>query len=275
LKDLCAIGPRISGSAGMKKQQELLKAHFEKHGAQVAFQRFTAKQTSQPRPTEFANIIASWHPERTRRVILCSHYDTRPKADQEPNPRKWDEPFVSANDGTAGAAWLMEMGHHLKSIPAEVGIDLVLFDGEEFIFDGPRPVLLDRDRYFLGSEHFAVEYKRKPPAHKYVGAVLLDMAAGKDASFPIEGHSGTLAGTLTTEIWNIAESLGATAFKKRWADPILDDHLALNRAGIPAVDIIDFGYPHWHRLTDLPDQCSPETMTQVARVLTTWLQRVR
>jgi hypothetical protein len=55
---------------------------------------------------------------------------------------------------------------------------------------------------------------------------------------------------------------------------VLDDHLALNRAGIPAVDIIDFDYKHWHKLTDLPDQCSPETMTAVATVLTVWLQRL-
>src|SRR5690349_5329415 len=50
LRDLCNIGPRVSGSAGMKKQQELLKAHFEKYGAKVEFQRFTARQTSRPKP---------------------------------------------------------------------------------------------------------------------------------------------------------------------------------------------------------------------------------
>jgi hypothetical protein len=41
------------------------------------------------------------------------------------------------------------------------------------------------------------------------------------------------------------------------------------------VDIIDFDYPHWHKLSDVPEQCSGETMAQVAKVLTVWLQRVR
>jgi hypothetical protein len=54
-----------------------------------------------------------------------------------------------------------------------------------------------------------------------------------------------------------------------------DDHVPLNRAGIPAIDVIDFDYEHWHRLTDVPANCSAESMEQVARVLTNWLQRTR
>ena len=56
LKQLCAMGPRISGSAGMKKQQEFLEAHFKKLGGQVTWQRFTAKQTSQDKPVDLAII---------------------------------------------------------------------------------------------------------------------------------------------------------------------------------------------------------------------------
>src|SRR5438105_13076684 len=110
LKELCAIGPRISGSPGMKKQQELLEAHFKKLGAQITWQRFATKHRTQPNAINLANMIVTWHPEQKRRVLICSHYDTRPKADQEDNPREWDRPFVSANDGTGGAAFLMELG---------------------------------------------------------------------------------------------------------------------------------------------------------------------
>jgi Peptidase family M28 len=275
IKELCAIGPRISGSAGMKKQQEVIETHFKKLGGQVNWQRFTAKQNSQPKPVEFANMIVSWNPDNKRRVILCTHYDTRPKADQEENFRKWDDPFVSANDGTAGVAWLMELAHHMKALPLQVGVDFVLFDGEEYVFDGPNPTLSQRDQYFLGSSYFATEYQKKPPGHKYVAAVLQDMAAGKDARFPIEQNSQILAGPLTSSIWRLAGELNVKEFRpelSRYA--VQDDHLALNRAGIPTTDIIDFDYKHWHRLTDLPDQCSPETMTGVATVLTVWLQRV-
>ncbi|MFO0968336.1 MAG: M28 family peptidase [Gemmataceae bacterium] len=83
------------------------------------------------------NIIVSFRSEKKRRVILCSHYDTRPIADQEPNPRDW-RPFLSANDGGSGVAFLMEMAHHLKDLKTSVGVDLVFFDGEEYIFDAKK-----------------------------------------------------------------------------------------------------------------------------------------
>src|SRR5438128_877598 len=91
--------------------------------------------------------------------------DKRPRDqfDQEPDRNKWEEPFVSANDGTAGVAWLMELAHHVKELPTKVGVDFVLFDGEEWVFDGPYNA---KDRYFLGSERFAALYKQNPPKHR-------------------------------------------------------------------------------------------------------------
>jgi hypothetical protein len=278
LKDICKIGPRISGSDGMKKQQELLKKHFETLGGKVEMQTFTARQKSQPRPVEMANMIVSWHPERLRRVILCSHYDTRPIADQEPERRKWTEPFLSANDGGSGVALLMELAHQMKDLKTQVGVDFVLFDGEEYIFD-PIP---DHDKYFFGSEHFAQIYardrsKRNSSSRRleYLGAVLLDMIAGKEPRFPIEQHSWELAPALVERLWRIAAAQGCDSFKVQEGSKVLDDHLALNQKGIPAVDIIDFNYPHWHRLSDVPENCSGDSMYQVARVLTAWLQQVK
>src|SRR5262249_22920243 len=148
-----------------KKQQELVKKHFEEQGAKVRMQSFTAKQRSQKDTVEMANLIASWHPERQRRVIICSHYDTRPIADQEENRRKWTEPFFSANDGGSGVALLMELAHHVKDLKTNVGIDFVLFDGEEYIFD-PAP---DHDRYFFGSEYFGKKYKEDKSTTNYLG----------------------------------------------------------------------------------------------------------
>jgi hypothetical protein len=269
LEAICKIGPRISGTDGMKQQQELVKKHFEARGGKVEFQRFTATPPSQKHPVEMANLIVSWYPERQRRVILCSHYDTRPIADQEPDSRRWNRPFVSANDGGSGVALLMELAHHVGALKTEVGIDFVLFDGEEHIFD-PKS-----DKYFFGSEHFAQVYRRDRPKHRYVGAVLLDMIAGKNARFPVEPYSAVQAGALVRELWGIAAELGCTAFVDRNGQAVLDDHLALNQVGIPAVDVIDFSYQHWHRLSDVPQNCDGERMQQVARVLSVWLERAK
>ncbi len=270
LEELCKIGPRISGTPGMAKQQDMLRRHFEACGAKVELQRFTARQKSQREPVEMANLIASWHPERPRRVILCSHYDTRPIADQEPRNR-WHEPFLSANDGGSGVALLMEMAHVFKDLPTSVGVDVVLFDGEEYIFN-PAP---DGDRYFFGSEHFAEAYRKSRPKYRYIAAVLLDMIGGKDARFPVEQNSLFRAGALVEGLWRVAREQRCGAFEYRQGPDVRDDHLALNKAGIPAVDIIDFSYPHWHKLSDVPANCSGESLSQVARVLLAWLKQVK
>ncbi len=269
LRDICAIGPRMSGTKGMKKQQEMLVDHFQQVGGSVEFQRFSATQTSRTGKVELANMIVSWYPKRQRRIIICSHYDTRPIADQEPDPRNWRKPFVSANDGGSGVALLMELGHFVRELDLQFGVDFVFFDGEEYIFE-PK-----RDRYFIGSKHFARTWRNQRERPQYLGAVLLDMIAGKNAHFPAEGYSYFRARPLVSELWQIAAQQNCNRFRQKVGDHVRDDHLALQAVGIQAVDIIDFDYPHWHKLTDTPDNCSADGMDQVARVLTVWMQRQR
>ncbi|HEV3260842.1 MAG TPA: M28 family peptidase [Gemmataceae bacterium] len=272
LKRICAIGPRISGTPGMQKQQELLQKHFADRGGKVEFHRFSARQRSRKQAVDMTNMIVSWHPDRARRVILCCHYDTRPIADQEKDRRKWTEPFLSANDGGSGVALMMELANQMKDLKTGVGVDFVFFDGEEYIYD-PRE---DGDRYFFGSDHFAQDYKKTRPKHRYIGAVLLDMIAGKEPHFPVERNSWLSAASLVRDLWKIAEQEKCGAFENQLgAYPVRDDHLALNSVRIPAVDIVDMEYPHWHRLSDEPENCSGDSMGQVARVLITWLGRVK
>ena len=271
LTELCDTGPRISGTPAIKQFQDSIKTHFEKLGAKVEFQRWKEGQRSRPALVDLANITISWNPDRNRRVLVCSHYDTRPKADQEQNRGKWDDKFVSANDGTSGVALFMEMAHHMKGLPTTVGVDFVLFDAEEYVFSGPD----GRDRYFIGSEHFRDEYKMRPPPYRYAGGVLLDLFAGKNPSYPIEQNSLDKAPQLVTDLWQIGAELGVTAFRRIDGGAVLDDHLALNAAGIPTVDVIDFSYTHWHKLSDLPDKCSADSMVNMAKVLSVWFQRAR
>jgi hypothetical protein len=269
LKAVCDIGPRMSGTPGMKKQQELIRKHFEGLGCKVRAQNFEGKQRSQKQAVPMTNLIVPFFPDREKRVILCSHYDTRPIADQEPDERKWREPFVSANDGGSGVAFLMELGHHMKDLPTKVGVDFVFFDGEEYVWRRD-------DTYFLGSKHFGLTWKAEKDC-QYLGAVLLDMIAGKGAKFPPEINSLRSSEKLCRELWGIADQQGCKMFIQDLTDSpeVLDDHISLHYVGIPAVDIIDFSYKHWHRLTDTPANCAPEGMEQVSRVLSVWLQRVK
>lgn len=270
LKALCDLGPRISGSDAMLAQQKVLTKHFEDCGAKVALQKFEAKQKSQKAKVPMANLIASWNPEKKDRVILCSHYDTRPFASED-DRKNWSRPFASANDGTSGVANLMELARHLKDLPSNYGVDVVLFDGEEYVFDR-------QDDFFFGSEEFARQYlaTKDKTGTKYAAAVLLDLCAHENARLAVEGYSWAMAPNLVTHLWGVAESVGAKSFHyKRGfnrADDVLDDHIALNKAGIPAVDVIDFDYEHWHKITDTPDKCSAKQMAEVGKVLGAWLQ---
>ena len=269
LSMVCDLGPRVSGSDAMALQQKIVQKHFEEHGATVTLQKFDGKQPSRDRAVPMANLIASWHPDRTTRVIISGHYDCRPIADQETNVRDWTRPFASANDGTSTVAFLMELAHHMKDLKAHLGVDFVLFDGEEYIHDR------QRDKFFLGSDHFAAEYVKAKSGPKYRAAINLDLFAGKGATYPVEQNSALRAGPLVEDVWKLAAELGVKSFKMDYGPEVQDDHIALNRAGIPAIDIIDFDYPHWHKLADTPDKCSAESMANVAKVVMAWLERVK
>jgi hypothetical protein len=269
LESLCDIGPRQSATPGMRKQIDLIVKYFEAQGHKVEKQNFKGKQVSRKEAVDMTNLIVRFSPELERRVILCSHYDTRPIADQEPDPRKWKETFVSANDGGSGVALLLEMARHMKDVKTNVGVDFVLFDGEEYIFDH------DIDKYFFGSEYFAKNYTENKGKTRYAAAILLDMIGGKNAKFPKEGNSWTHSQELCNQVWKLAREYDCKMFVDRVGDTVIDDHIALQNAGIPAIDIIDFSYEHWHRLTDVPANCSAESMSEVARILSIWLQKVK
>jgi glutaminyl-peptide cyclotransferase len=269
LKQICAIGPRYSGSNGMARQQKLLVAHFDKLGGKVSRQEFRVPHPQTHDPVDMANLVVEWHPERKERVLLCAHYDTRPYPDQD--RRRPRGRFVGANDGASGVALLMEMGKHMAALKGPVGVDFVLFDGEELVYR-------DGDPYFYGSEWFATTYAESPPQHRYRWGILLDMIADKDLKLLQEWHSVSWADTrpLVGEIWGIAAKLGVREFVPQVGSRVLDDHIKLHDiARIPTCDIIDFDYRAWHTEQDVPANCSALSLSKVGWVVHEWLQSLR
>ena len=278
LTAICDLGPRISATQGMLRQQEYLTEHFEKLGGKVSLQEWEVRHPENGARVTLANLIVQWHPEKKERILLCCHYDTRPYPDEDPNPRLRKAPFLGANDGASGVALLCELGQHMKDLDGPFGVDFVFFDAEEFIFDKAR------DPFFLGSEHFARQYVAEPPPHRYRCAVLVDMIGDKELQIYREVYSmqGTQTRRMVNDIWKIARSLGVTEFVPQTRHTVRDDHLALNHiARIPAIDIIDFDYPqlrgasYWHTTKDVPDNCSALSLAKVGWVLHEWLQRVK
>lgn len=271
LEQVCAIGPRIAGTDGMLRQQQLLEKHFVDLGAQVFFQEFDTSHPQTGEPVRMRNLIVSWQPQAPERVLVCCHYDTRPRPDREPYPPNQDKPFIGANDGGSGVALLMELGRHMAAFKPACGVDFVFFDGEELVYDNTR----DQERYFLGSKYFSEQYRDRPPGFTYRCGVLLDMVAGKDFKAFYESNSLRYAPELTRSVWDAAKRAGVKEFVPRIRHEVRDDHLPLNQiARIPTCDVIDFDFPYWHLRNDIPATCSGATMAKVARVLMEWLQNV-
>lgn len=269
LTDICKLGSRVSGSSGMEKQQRMLIEHFTALKAKVSLQPFDAAHPMTGNPVRMNNLIVSWHPEREERVLLCCHYDTRPRPDRDPDPNvAANGEFLGANDGASGVAFLMEMGHHLPELKTPYGVDFIIFDGEELVF-GER-----NGTYFLGSRHFANEYKaRRHGTHRYAGGVLVDMIGDRQLQIYMERNSLQYAPSVTKGVWATAKRVGITEFVPRERHEVLDDHIPLNQiARIPTCDLIDFDYPQWHTSRDVPAACSGASLAKVGRVLLAWLE---
>lgn len=269
LKQLCDIGPRPTGSEGMRRQQQLLEEHFTKLGGKVVYQRFRGPHPQTKQPVEMANMIIHWHPESRERVLLCAHYDTLPYPMLDPrNPRGR---FVGAHDNASGVAVLMELAHDIPKLKPKYGIDMLMIDAEEFIFT-------ERDRYFLGSEYFARNYAESPPPYRYRWGVLLDMVGDKDLTLYQERNSLRWKDTrpLVEHIWSIAQRLQVREFIPRPKYEIRDDHVMLHEVGkISCINIIDFDYPPWHTEADTPENCSPLSLAKVGWVVRTWLEEAK
>lgn len=267
LNDLCAIGPRPSGSPGMQAQQQLLAEHFGKLGGKVHLQKFRVRHPQTGAAVPMANLIVQWHPERRERILLCAHYDTRPFPDRDPiNPRGT---FVGANDGASGTALLMELAHGMADLPGNLGVDFVLFDGEEFVFT-------ERDAYFIGSEYFSRVYASNRQPFRYRYAVLLDMVADADLQILPDRLSMSWEDSrpLVGQIWDTAQRLGVSEFGRNGMYDVRDDHINLHDiARIPSCDIIDFRYPYWHTQDDVPRRCSALSLAKVGWVVEEWLKQ--
>lgn len=280
LNAMCDFGPRPSNSEGMHQQQQMLSEHFSSLGARVTMQEFRERHPETGEAVPMANMIIQWNPESTERILLCAHYDTRPYPDLDPDRSKRRGIFLGANDGASGVALLCELAYHMARLDCRYGVDFVLFDGEEFVFDAQR----DRDRYFLGAIRFAHQYAAEPPGYTYRWGVLLDMVADEHLDIYKDriGSGWPDTRPLYDEIWGVARDLGVDNFINRRRYDVRDDHIPLHDiAGIPTCDIIDFNYKapgrrhsYWHTTDDTPEHCSALSLAKVGWVVLEWLRRV-
>lgn len=263
----CDFGPRAPGSEGHRRCGDYLVAELRRYADRVGEQKFTYQDKKQPgKSYDGRNIIASFRPDQSRRIMLAAHWDTRPFADNDPDSEKRHLPIIGANDGASGVAVLLEMARifHQKAPAAnDIGIDIVFFDLEDIGDSSATEHSDSLNPYSIGSEYFAANLQGYRPAF----GILLDMVGEKNLEIRQEGFSLQQARFYVDKIWKAAEAIDSGVFLSESEVPIMDDHVPFLKRQISFVNLIDFRYPYWHTLADTPDKCSPQSLEAVGEVL--------
>jgi hypothetical protein len=261
-----SFGPRIPNSDAQRKCADWMIATLKQWADDVHVQETTVKG-GDGKSLKCINVIASFNPQVQKRVMLMSHWDTRPWTDEDPaNPTgKLD----GADDGASGVGVLMELARMFKGQKPDVGVDIVFTDVEDYGKSEHGEA-----SYALGTQYWA----KNPhvPNYKASYGILLDMVGGKNATFPMEGYSLQYAPDIVRGVWNAAASLGyGNVFQQQQGGTITDDHYFVNTiAGIPTIDIIGLRnspsspfQEHWHTSKDNMDVIDRVTLKKVGETV--------
>jgi hypothetical protein len=272
------FGPRVSNSEANKRCALWLENTLKRFTPDVKVQSFTAKAYNGAQ-LNLKNIIASFKPQAEKRVLLCSHWDSRPYADNDPEISNHRKPIDGANDGASGVGVLIEIARQLSMKSPAVGVDIILFDGEDYGSPEGEQSQVEDD-WCLGSQYWS----RNPhvPAYSARFGILLDMVGAAAATFSREGTSMYYAPDYVGNVWNIASKLGYSSFfVNDETGAIIDDHSYINELRqIPTLDIIHHdpstqsGFcKYWHTIADNMQIIDKQTLLAVGQtVLTTVYQ---
>ncbi len=262
------FGPRVNGTEGHRKAKEYLVAKLKLYADMVSEQTFS--YTDKHDSTKIyngVNIVASFNVSENveRRVLLCAHWDSRPFADNDPNPTNHILPVLGANDGASGVAVLLEMARLFAQVKPNIGVDIVLFDLEDMgEHENSSNLNTPKNPFCIGSEMFVKSNPNYYPAY----GILLDMVGDKELRIPKEPYSLDRAANIVDKVWKAAAEVGSNSFKDEPGGAVTDDHIPFLKKSIPVIDLIHFPFPKtWHTVKDIPENCSSESLQQVGNVL--------
>jgi hypothetical protein len=274
-----SFGTREMNSKGHEACAKYLIEKAQEFSDTVYVQKFEVKGFDGV-TLKCTNIIASINPTATTRILLSSHWDSRPWADQDVTDR--DKPILSACDGASGVGTLIEIARAIKSSPLKnIGVDLFFNDAEDRGYSSSLDGLIkpgnydSEDSWCLGSQYWS----RSPhvPGYRADFGILLDMAAARGAVFAREGNSSFNAGWVQDKVWANASDLGySNYFSNQTISGITDDHVYINQIiKIPTIDIIHYDPSspsgtfgsYWHTHADNMDIIDKNTLNAVGRTL--------
>ncbi len=255
------FGPRIPGTPAHVQTGDWIATQLRATADTLIVQPIEHR-TPGGQTLSLRNFFARFRPDAAERILLLAHWDTRPLADQSANLAAQRMPVPGANDGASGVAILLGVADVLKSKPPTIGVDLLFVDGEDY------GDFADSTQVLIGSRWFAAH---QPAGYPPLYAVLFDMIGDRDLHLPYEQNSQAFAPEVVDRVWRTAEALGyGTIFVRQPGPSLTDDHVALQRAGIHAIDVVDFVYGpnngYWHTTDDTIDKVSANSLQIVGDV---------
>jgi len=259
-----AFGPRVPNTDGHRRQAAWLDSLLRQRADTVIVQAWT-HVTAKGDSLALTNLIARFRPDASRRLLFLAHWDTRPYSDG-PNAKQKNVPVPGANDGASGVAVLLGVADALKRTPPTIGVDLLFVDGEDYADFGT-----EANDVLIGSRYYGTH---QVPGPKPEYAVLFDMVGDRDLRIAPEGNSLIAAPEIMTMIWKTAKLVGHdNVFVDGQGTSLTDDHMELQKAGIRAVDVVDFDYPYWHTGEDTMDKISAASLGVVGDVAMALVRR--
>lgn len=271
----CSFGPRTMNSEAHEQCGAWIAETFRRFGMEVQTQKADLKGYDGT-ILKSTNIIASYKPELSDRILLCAHWDSRPWADNDPDEANWHKPVLAANDGASGVAVMLEIARLVgQQDSLAVGVDFICFDAEDWGTPQWAEIGDDGDYWALGAQHWAANPHKENYKARF--GILLDMVGGQGAQFYQEGMSKQFAQGVVDKVWAAAQTVGyGSFFPKAAGGMVTDDHVPVNeKRGIPTIDIIayypdceqsSFG-PTWHTVSDDMQHIDKNTLQAVGQTV--------
>tara|TARA_B100000902_G_scaffold155401_1_gene151847 strand:+ start:29931 stop:30950 length:1020 start_codon:yes stop_codon:yes gene_type:complete len=265
------FGPRVISSKSWENCAIWLEKEFKKYTPHLIIQEAPVT-TYDGKKHVLKNFIASFSPEKKNRVVLFAHWDSRHIADHDTINQEM--PILGANDGGSGVGVLLEIARILKANETKIGVDIILFDAEDYGQPENSGFPIQKDTWCLGSQYWSKNLHKKNYYARF--GILLDMVGGKNAKFYLEGNSSYYAKNILKKVWKKGHQLGYEKyFIYKDSPEIMDDHLYVNYyANIPTIDIIEYDpltennfNKHWHTHQDNMDNIDKRTLKAVGNTI--------
>ena len=258
------FGARVPGTEAHRRAGDWIVAQLRPLADTVVEQRWS-HVTARGDTLALRNVLARFRPAAAERVLYLAHWDSRPTSDEAADPRRRLLPVPGANDGASGVALLIALAQALRAAPADVGVDLLFVDGEDYGDFGANQDVL------IGSTYFAEHLPS--PGYAPLYGVLWDMVGDRDLRIAQELNSVRAAPEVVQRVWGVAEALGyGHVFVPETGQAVTDDHLPLIRKGLRVIDVIDLDYAsrtgvsYHHTPDDTLDKVSASSLQIVGDV---------